>query len=140
MAKKEKTRATDRWILKIILNFWTILTMILFIADFASGNKFDSSASTIGIIYLAILGIYVSEKEYIRWKSKFESYFLGEGFVVAWTIIMAAFVISAPLSGGRLRLPTEFAIVYTSVIGAFAISQHSKNLRHQDETRLLQKK
>jgi len=131
MDNKNQKYSSDRWVLKTILNLWTILTMILFAADFLSGNKFDSSTGAIGIIYLAILGIYVSEKEYIRWKNKFVSYFLGEGFVLAWTVLMVIFVVAAPLSYGRFRLPTEFAIVYTSVIGAFAISQHSKKLRQQ---------
>lgn len=114
--------------------------MALFVIDFISGNKFDSSASVIGIIYLAILGIYVSEKEYIRWRSKFISYFLGEGFIIAWTVIMVMFVIGAPLSFGRFRLPAEFAMVYTSVVGAYAISQHSKNLYQQKTTKGLPKK
>lgn len=118
-----------RWVLKTILNFWTILTIILFSIDFFSGNKYDTSASAIGIIYLAILGIYISEKEYARWKVKFMSRYLGEWFVVAWTVLMFIFVILAPLSNGYYRIPGEFAIVYTGVIAAFAISQHSKALR-----------
>jgi len=137
---KDQKNLADRWVLKIILNLWTFLTMALFTVDFLSGNKFDSSASVIGIIYLAILGIYVSEKEYIRWRSKFISYFIGEGFIIAWTVIMVIFVIGAPLSFGRLHLPAEFAMVYTSVVGAYAISQHSKNLYRQKKYRPLPKK
>ena len=125
---KNKKHLTDRWVLKIILDFWTMLTIGLFTLDFFSGNKFDSTASAIGVIYLAILGIYVTEKEYIRWKNKFMSRFLGESFIVIWTMIMVIFVVVAPLSQGQFRIPAEFAIVYTSVIGAFAISQHSKSL------------
>ncbi|OGY44159.1 MAG: hypothetical protein A3J62_00970 [Candidatus Buchananbacteria bacterium RIFCSPHIGHO2_02_FULL_38_8] len=124
----------NRKILKFILNLWTGLTIFLFILDFFSGNKFDSSASMIGIIYLAILGIYASEKEYSRWKSKFASHFIGEAFVVIWTIIMAIFVIAAPLSQGIYKIPAEFAIVYTSVIGVFAITRHSKAMRQQQKT------
>lgn len=45
------------WSLKILLNVWTILTILIFVLDFFSGNKFDSQAGAIGIIYLAILGI-----------------------------------------------------------------------------------
>jgi len=133
MNNKNQKNSTERWILKTILNLWTVLTMTLFVADFLSGNKFDSSTAAIGMIYLAILGIYVSEKEYIRWKNKFVSYFLGEGFVLAWTVLMVIFVIGAPLSYGRFHLPAEFTIVYTSVIGAFAISQHSKSLHNQKD-------
>ncbi len=116
--------------LKLILNIWTFLTIFLFLADFFSGNQFDSAASAIGIIYLAILGIYAGEKEYDRWKTKFSSKFSGEIFILIWTIVMVVFVIIAPFSGGLYHLPQEFAIVYTSVIGVFAITQHSKNLHN----------
>jgi membrane protease YdiL (CAAX protease family) len=122
--KKDQKYRMDRWILKLILNLWTVLTIVLFIADFLSGNKFDTTASAIGIIYLGILGIYVSEKEYSRWKTKFMSRFLGEGFVIIWTVVMVIFVVAAPLSEGRFRIPAEFALIYTSVIAAFALTQH----------------
>lgn len=124
--KKRNQLYSHRLVLKIIVNLWTFLTIAIFSIDFFSGNKFDSSASVIGIIYLAILGIYVGEKEYARWKSSIASRFLGEVFVIAWTAVMIVFVIAAPLSQGLYRVPTEFAVVYTSVIGVFAITQHSK--------------
>ena len=130
-----KEKLTKQQVLKLILNIWTILTMALFALDFFSGNKYDSSATAIGIIYIAILGIYISEKEYTRWQKKgFISRFLGEGFVGVWTGLMLVFVILAPFSAGKCIVPAELAIVYTSVIGAFAISQHSKWL-HQGKER-----
>ena len=129
----EKKKATiNRRILKLILNFWTIVTIGLLVLDFFSGNKYNSSVSAIGAIYLAMLGIYVSEKEFIRWKTKFSSKFIGESFVGVWTAIMAMFVIAAPLSNGAFSVPTEFPVIYTSVIGVFAITQHSKSLKRQE--------
>lgn len=81
------------------------------------------------MIYLGILGIYAGEKEYTRWKKKFESDHIGEIFVIIWTIAMIFFVITATLSRGMYRLPSEFAVVYTSVVGIFAITARSKALR-----------
>lgn len=135
----EKTKF-DRWILKILLNFWSVIALILFIADFASQNLLDSAASAVGVIYVAILGIYVSEKEYVRWKDSYKSNYLGESFVVLWTIVMALFVILAPVSGGYYRIPEEFALVYTSIIGIFAISRQSRNLRVNKPIKPLPKK
>lgn len=130
----------NRWVLKWLLNIWSVITMGLFILDFFSGNRFDSTASTIGIIYIAILGIYVSEKEYIRWNNKFASKFIGEGFIIAWTILMVMFTVLAPLSEGKYIVPPEFAIVYTSIIGVFAITRQSKAMKYNKELRLLPKK
>lgn len=105
--------------------------MVLFLADFFSGHRFDISTSSIGIIYLAILGIYTSEKEYARWRDNFKSKFAGEGFVIAWTIIMALFVILTPISSGQYNVPEEFAVMYTAIIGVFAVSRHSKGIRQR---------
>ena len=120
---------SNRQILKVILNFWTFLAMILFAIDFFSGNRFDSESSAIGIIYLSILGVYVTEKEYTRWKNHFVSRFFGEFFILLWTVLLAIFVVGAPLSEGGYRIPTEFVVTYTGVIAIFIISQRSKFLK-----------
>ena len=106
--------------------------MILFLVDFFSRHNFDIAASGAGVIYLALLGIYVSDKEYSRWRSTFNSRYFGETFVILWTIIMALFVITAPFSQGAYSVPSEFALVYTGVIGVFAVSQHSKALKRKN--------
>jgi hypothetical protein len=133
-SKKQKNFSDylSRWIFKIILNSWTVIAIFIFCLDFFSGNKYDSVSSAIGIIYLAILGIYAGEKEYSRWKNHFISQFLGEAFVILWTIMMVIFVITAPLSLGRFRVPAELAIVYTSVVGIYIITKRSKTL-HRDK-------
>lgn len=130
LGKKDKFYV-DQLILKIVVNFWAFLTMTFFIVDFFSFNTFDTSASAIGVIYIAILGIYTSEKEYTRWKSKFKSRFIGEGFILIWTIIMAMFIVIAQLSKGTYIVPEGFALVYTAIIGIFAITHHSKNIKRR---------
>jgi len=129
--KKKENIFFDRLVLKVILNFWTVLTMAFFMLDFFSSHEFDIASSAISIIYMAILGIYTSEKEYERWKNRFTSQFAGEGFVIAWTIIMAIFVIMAPFSDGLYKIPEESAVMYTVVIGVFAVSNHSKRIHNR---------
>lgn len=126
-----RNQIISQYWLKIILNFWTIITLIIFVIDFLSSNRFDSSASAIGVIYLAILGIYSGGKEYNRWRTKFKSRFAGEIYVIAWTIVMAVFVIGAPLSKGLFKVPTEFAVVYTTVVGVFAMTRYSRKMRER---------
>ena len=130
MANNQKYFAdhTNRRIFKLILNVWTVVALFVFALDFCSGNRYDSSASAIGIIYLAILGLYAGEKEYTRWKDKFISKFLGEGFVAVWTVLMILFVVAAHLSQGQFKIPPELAVVYTSVVGVYIITKRSKGL------------
>lgn len=127
--KRDKKMELNRKILKIILNVWSVITMMLFVVDFFSGGRYDSSTSAIGVIYLALLGIYVGEKEYIRWSNHFVSKYIGESFVVVWTALMIMFAVMAPFSEGKYHVPTEFAIIYTSIIGIFAVTRHSKGLK-----------
>jgi len=119
--------------LKLILNIWTITTICLFTADFFSGNLYDSSASIVGVIYMSLLGIYASEKELMRWKTQFSSKFIGESFVGVWTALMIIFTLTAPFSGGFFRIPGEFGVVYATVVGVFAITQHSKRLKEKQK-------
>ncbi|MDD2807123.1 MAG: hypothetical protein PHW95_01195 [Patescibacteria group bacterium] len=137
--KNHQDNNFSRLVLKAIVDIWGILTIILFFVDFLSNNRFDSSASVIGIIYLAILGIYASDKEFSRWKNSFISRFLGEIFVIAWTAIMIIFVVTATISHGQYKVPADFAVVYTSVLGVFAITQRSKEL-HEHKPKTLAKK
>jgi len=132
MKNKNNNIFLDRLVLKILLNFWTTLAMLFYVIDFFSGNIFNTSSSAIGVIYLAILGIYTGEKEYSRWKTKFKSRFLGESFIVIWTMIMAMFVIISPLSNGAYKVPEEFALVYTAIIGVFAVTYHSKTIHKRN--------
>ena len=130
--KKKNHLFPHRRLLKWLLNVWTIATIIILIADFFSGNRFDTSATSIGIIYLALLGIYAGDKEYARWRDNFQSRFAGEGFVVIWTIIMAFFVILAAIASDSFKVPEEFAAMYTAIIGVFAISYHSKRVHKRN--------
>jgi len=127
---KNNSLLRQRKILKIIVNFWAILTMVLMTIDFFSNNQFNAGATAISIIYLGILGIYISEKEYSRWKAgSFRSMFLGETFVIVWTLLMLLFIALAFFQPYLYKVPSEFAIIYASVIAAFAISQQSKALK-----------
>jgi len=133
-SQKFKDFLKNQRALKIILNIWTLVTMSFFAVDYFSGNKFDTSSASIGVTYLAILGIYIASKEYTRWqKKRFMSRFLGEGFVGFWTALMIMFVVLTPFSDGKFKVPGEFTVVYTSVIAAFAITQQSKTLHENQE-------
>jgi len=115
---------------RLLTNLWTVITLILFIIDFYSGNKYDSATSIIGIIYVGVLGIYAGSKEFERWQNKnYISYYIGEYFVVAWTIIAAIFVFMAPFSNGLFRVPEEFGATYIAVLAIFAITRRSKVMR-----------
>lgn len=130
-AQKNHHFLSQRLNLKLILNIWTFVTICLFTLDFFSGNTFDSSAGIVGVIYMALLSIYAGQKELIRWQTDFSSRFIGESFIGIWTALMVIFALTAPFSNGMFKLPEEFAVVYTTVVGIYAITQYSKNLNQK---------
>jgi len=113
---------------RILTNIWTLVTICLFALDFVSGNHFNSSAGATGAIYIAILGIYVSTKEFERWQSRYSASYHGEMYIIIWTIFVIIVSILAPFSEGKLQVPTELVIVYTVVLSVFVVSRRSKAL------------
>ncbi|PIR06620.1 MAG: hypothetical protein COV55_03795 [Candidatus Komeilibacteria bacterium CG11_big_fil_rev_8_21_14_0_20_36_20] len=116
---------------KNLSNFWGLVAILLFLVDFFSFHVYDVASSSVAVIYIGVLSLYVGSKEFYRWKTKgkFQSKYFGEIHVIFWTIVMAIFVIIGFLSHGLLNIPPEFIATYISVLGIFAISQQSKSFK-----------
>ncbi|MCR4280511.1 MAG: hypothetical protein NUV82_03750 [Candidatus Komeilibacteria bacterium] len=122
-------RNNNLHIWKILANFWSLFTLVFFWLAFMNPGNFDNVLSSISIIYAAILALYVGTKEFSRWKNPgFSSRYLGEVFVVIWTLVMMIFIIITAINPTH-SLPSEFAATYITVMGIFAISQKSKTLK-----------
>jgi hypothetical protein len=122
-------------LLKLLVNSWAFLTLIIFWLDFLKSGLFDSLTSVIGIIYVGILGIYAGNKEFDRWQVHHQSKFRGEIFVLIWTLSIIAMTIIAITTNEIVQLPKDTAAIYTAVLAIFAISQKSKTLFGQKKAR-----
>lgn len=115
---------------KWLSDIWGILAMIIFTWDFFQPDKLRVETTGIAIIYTAILVIYVSNKEYLRWqKNNFVSQYAGEIFIVLWTILLFLFVFLAALFPEKYTVPATFYTTYITILGLFAISLNSKKLK-----------
>lgn len=131
MAKINKTSnisVSKNLIWKWLANLWAILTILLYLVDFFSGNKYNASAGATSVIYISLLGLYAGSKEFDRWTSTHRSISFGEIFIVLWTALMVMMAVLAPFSQGKLTVPSEAITTYIAVLGVFAITQKSKNL------------
>lgn len=115
---------------KRLADFWALFTITLFTLDFFTHHRYKASATAIAIIYIAILGIFIGEKEYFRWKRTYISKFFGEGFVILWTVVLATLILISFISK-NYDLPEEMALVYISVITFFFVSWKSKALQKE---------
>jgi len=115
---------------KILSNFWGSLTAIFFLLTFFKIYDLSHVLADITIIYLSILSIFAGVKEFNRWKNgKFLSNYHGEVFVIIWTFLIFTFIIFSAYDETNYKMSTEFTATYLSVLGIFAISRKSKNLK-----------
>jgi small-conductance mechanosensitive channel len=132
--KKIKFSYSDQS-LRILTNIWTFVALFLFSIDFFSGNKYNSQASAVAVIYLAILALYAGTKEFDRWYHYHKSLHIGEYFVVIWTALVLIMVMLAPFSKGAYKLPGELVATYIAVVGILILTQRSKALHRESHTK-----
>lgn len=114
---------------RLLLDLWTSVAVLVSALDFLAKNKYNSATVVVGAIYIALLGIYVADKEIERWTHKtFASKFFGEIYIIIWTALTLLLLCIQLLSGSEFHLNSDMAAIYISVIGIFAITQKSKNI------------
>ena len=113
-----------------MVNLWSLVAFIVFILHFFSRGIFETADSMISILYPAILTIYATQKEYMRWKSpSYHPHFLGEFYVVIWTAVFIAFVLISTFTRGYYKVTLEMVTTYLAVLSIYAITKKSKELR-----------
>jgi len=111
---------------------WAILAAGFFVLDFFKIIDCSGSLQTITILYISILGIFTSTKEFHRWKSKkFFSKYRGEMFVIIYTLLIIIFIILSTLYPNRYSIRNEFTTTYLAILGIFALSCNSKYLKNK---------
>ena len=101
--------------------------MAFFVADFFRFGQYDAISEFFSAIYIVVLGIYASTKEFERWHGRHFSRYLGEYFTIFWTALAIIFLAAIIFTNQTYHLPDNFLTVYISVLGIFALTQKSKN-------------
>jgi hypothetical protein len=79
-------------------------------------------------IYVAVLAIYVSDKEFERWQNLHSSKHPGEWFVLGWSLLIISLLIAEFVTNNGYRVPDLVVYVYITVLGVLAITRKSKVL------------
>lgn len=128
MRKIKQELFTWRW----LANFWGIIAVIFFIVHFFKIVDLTEAIKHLAIIYISILSIFTTVKEFDRWKSpKFLSNHNGEIFVILWTVLMIVFIAMSSYDSIRFNFTGEFTATYLSVLGIYAISRKSRSLKRR---------
>ena len=113
---------------RILTNVWTIVFVVFLIFDFFQFNRYEYLTVPFSVIYMGVLGLYASTKEFDRWYEMHEGRHPGELFVILWTVVIFAFLGISFFSKGGYRVSSEVLADYIMVLSVFALTQKSKRL------------
>ena len=119
---------------RILTNFWTVIFIAFLIFDFFRFNQFEYLTVPFSVIYVGILGLYASTKEFDRWYEMHEGRHPGELFVILWTVVIFALLGISFFFGGY-RISSEAIADYIMVLSVFALTQKSKRLYERKKRR-----
>jgi hypothetical protein len=111
-----------------LINTWSFLFFALIISDFIHGNAYEEVLNAVASIYIGILAIYVSNKEFERWYDHHEESHPGEIFVVIWSGLIISLLILDFLLGSSYKLPNAAISAYISVLTILVITRKSKEM------------
>ncbi len=111
-----------------LINTWSVFFFLFVIFDFISNNAYRDFLDVVSIIYISILAIYSSNKEFERWYDKHESQHPGEIFVIIWSVlIFVLFSLSCIFDNGY-KMPTSVVSAYIAVLTILAVTKKSKEM------------
>lgn len=120
--------------MEMVVRLLGLCGFFIFLLDFFSPGHFRIQSTGVAIIYTATLVIYISNKEYIKWRAQnFISNYSGEFFIVLWTIVLFIFAISVSLAPDKFVVDSTFYTTYITVLGLFAITLNSKKLKRSSK-------
>lgn len=117
---------------RILTNFWTVVFIAFLVLNFALKDRFDYLMISFSVIYVGILGLYASTKEFDRWYEMHESRHPGELFIALWTVVIFALIGVSLFSQGNYKISSEAIADYIAVLSIFALTQKSKRI-HQEK-------
>lgn len=110
---------------RYLLNIWTVIFYTLIVADCYKNNSLHVFIEPVSAIYLAVLAVYTTQKEFQRWHNYNIGFHPGEKYVIIWTVlIIILFILDA--TNPNYVLPSEVFTSYLVVIGILAITKSSK--------------
>jgi Na+/H+ antiporter NhaD/arsenite permease-like protein len=113
---------------RYLINVWSVLFFLVVAADFITNNACQDVINVLATLYIAILTIYVSDKEFERWYHRHRGQHPGELFVIVWTILIFFLVVSNFIFHKPYEIPGSVISAYIAVLTILAITRKSKEL------------
>ncbi len=113
-----------------LINTWSFLFFALIVMDFIHKNAYEEVINAVATIYISILAVYVSNKEFERWYDRHQESHPGEIFVIIWSGLVIILLFLDFIYGSAYKLPSAVASAYIAVLTILVITRKSKQLYH----------
>jgi lysylphosphatidylglycerol synthetase-like protein (DUF2156 family) len=114
-----------------LINAWSFLFFAMIIVDFIHTNEYVDILNAISTVYISLLAIYVSNKEFERWYDHHKESHPGEAFIVIWSALVGCLFIVEFAFKGYYKIPSSVVSSYIAVMTILVITQKSKELYKQ---------
>jgi len=111
-----------RW----LANIWLTAVVAIILIDFWSAGRYVYLISPVSILYITLLTVYISSKEFKRWFNHYEGHHPGELALVIWTALMFLLIISNAYLGAGYHISQDIISTYLVVIVLFVASRGSR--------------
>lgn len=126
MEEKSSKRDFNLW--RKLINAWTFFFFAAIIADFINANAYKEVLNAMATIYVSILAIYVSNKEFERWYDQHKASHPGEVFIIIWSALVGLLFVLDIAYGKSYELPGAVVSAYIAVLTILVITRKSKEL------------
>ncbi len=116
-----------RW----LANLWLAVMVFIIITDFWSGGKYAYLISPVSILYITLLSVYITSKEFKRWCNSYQGHHPGEIAIVIWTALIFVLIVSNTYLGANYHISQDTISTYLVVVALFIVSQGSKTIYYR---------
>lgn len=124
MPKKRSPISEKYW--RCMANIWLGAMVSIIMIDFWSGGQYGYLISPVSILYITLLSVYITSKEFKRWFKHYEGHHPGEIALVIWTVLIFALIISNAYLGAGYHISQEIISTYLVVVALFIVSRGSR--------------
>ncbi len=125
-----KISPTDKY-WRWLANLWMAVTILVIIMDFLFAGKYAFLISPLTVLYITLLSVYITSKEFNRWFKNYQGHHPGELALVFWTLLILGLVCVNAYLGSGYHISSEVISTYLVVIGLFIASKSSKSLYYR---------
>lgn len=126
MPKTKKRHSVSEKYWRCLAHVWLAALVFIILIDFWSGGRYAYLISPVSILYISLLTVYITSKEFKRWQRNYQGQHPGEIALVIWTVLIFMLIISNAYLGANYHISQEIISTYLVVVALFIVSRGSR--------------